>query len=177
LVFKYLNEASKNQQGARNIRERLGEFQSAERVRKRLKEIGMFESINLWPTAKKQWTNLSLFYQVLPFLESGMLQCDVDRRLGLTATKTKRWIDGGLPWPVRIVVEPNSERSKIQSGRLMVNVHEFKIDGIVVSSSHQLRALVTGHYLGLAMRSDIDSLISDFEAYLSLRARLGERNR
>ena len=175
LVFRYLNEASKNQQSARDIRERLGEFQSAERVRKKLKEIGMLESIDLWPTAEKQWISLSLFYQALLFLESGMLQCDIDRRLGLAATKTKRWVDGGLPWPVRIVVEPNSERSKIQFERLMVSIHEFKIDGIAVSSSHQLRALITGHYLGLAMRNDIDSLISDFEAYLALRAKLGER--
>jgi hypothetical protein len=171
-IFRIFNKSFKNQQCVEQIREKLGEFQSAEDVRKKLKDTGMFESIERWSTSEKQWSALKSFYQALSLLESGMLQCDVDRQLGLPATSTKRWIDGSLPWPVRIVVTPNSERSMIQRRKLTVNVYRFNIDGITLPSPARLKSFITKQYPLLMDLDDFDSLISDYESYYKLLVKL-----
>ncbi|MFQ5831215.1 MAG: hypothetical protein ACE5H4_00740 [Candidatus Thorarchaeota archaeon] len=174
-VFRYLNEVFKNQERVLNIRQQLGDVQSAEDVRRILEETGTSDSISLWPSAERQWSRLRLYFEALSFLESGMLQSDVDRKLRLKPTTTKRWVDGVLPWPVRIAAMPNSERSMIQSGKLTVNLHDFKIDGFTISSVSQLRGTISQSYSGLAKLEDIDSLIVDFGAYLDLFEAIGGR--
>ncbi|MHA3961935.1 MAG: hypothetical protein AM325_000220 [Candidatus Thorarchaeota archaeon SMTZ1-45] len=166
-IFRMINNVLQNQIRVKSIRKRLGKFQDADTIKQKLVDLEMDESIDSWPTADKQWKHLELYYQILELLEKGMLQCDVDRKLKLGSTRTKAIIDGVTPWPIRIVVNPHSIRSKIQTEHSPIRLYE-SLENIGVISQQQLNVKLK-EYPGLTTLSNFKSLKSDAILYFTLK--------
>ncbi|MFW9959319.1 MAG: hypothetical protein ACFFCT_14725, partial [Candidatus Odinarchaeota archaeon] len=169
VAYSRLDDAKRSRELGQKLLGLLGPYTSSKLVKQVLEESNLVSLIDRWKNAAIHWDHLEKYYQYLKLLLDGTLRKDIIRLLGISPSTSDSWSIGHLPYPIRLIVKPESARSEMISTE-----HELKNLPSNIIDIEELIVFIRKNYPGLLQIQGIEELIEEATLFLRLAKNLSK---